>query len=73
LGALTKAPDVVTVAYNLLDSLGFPNNPQYHQGPYSGSLYAYVDKSTTSTTGPTLWVRNNGGTKVYVTVSAFVN
>ncbi len=71
LGTLTKAPDVITLAYNFLDSLGFPNTPQYHQGPLSSSLYAYVDKGTSG--GPTLWVRNGSTSKVYVTVNAFVN
>jgi hypothetical protein len=71
LGTLTKAPDVVTVAYNLLDSLGFPGTPQYFAGPYSASLYTYVDKGAAG--GPAVWVRNAGSTKVYVTVNAFVN
>jgi hypothetical protein len=71
LGTLTKAPDVITLAYNFLDSLGFPNTPQYHHGPLSSSLYAYVDKGTSG--GPTLWVRNASTSKVYVTVNAFVN
>jgi hypothetical protein len=70
-GALTKAPDLITVAYNFVDSLGFPTAPQYHEGPLSSSLYAYVDKSTSG--GPTLWVRNASTSKVYVTANAFVN
>ncbi len=67
---LTAPPDLVTVAYNLVDATGAPQSPQFFQGPLSISLQLSVDKQATG--GPAINVLNTSGATVFVTVNAYV-
>lgn len=69
-GTLSVVPDLVTVAYNLVDASDQPLQPQYQHGPYWLSLQAFVDKGAAS--GPQLSVRNGSGARLFVTVNAYV-
>jgi hypothetical protein len=71
IGTLSGAPDLITVAYNLLDAGDQPVQPQYYHGPYWLSIQAYVDKMAAG--GPRLYVRNGAGVKLYITSNAYVN
>jgi hypothetical protein len=69
-GVLSAVPDLVTIAYNLVDATDTPVQPQYHHGPYMLSLQAYVDKMASA--GPTLTVKNGSGTKLFVMANAYL-
>ncbi len=68
-GVLPTVPELVTLAYNLVNASDQPVQPQYHHGPNLLALQASVDKLAAA--GPTLTVRNGSGARLYITANAY--